>query len=212
MAGQAQVPVPPLPRNARPGHQPLGQVFSDSKGKYLQFCRPWHTAGACSLSFLSPAPTPALLTRAGAAPALLRHRAGHPGAIPASVWAASARQRQCPRAPAPHQGRALLTSTAAFLPFVPPRIPGAPASRKPAGKKLRRSLSLVRGLVQGNGEENWVREVETQATAFGGVVSYRAALQPYGFHLGLMSKRWEGERAADTSAGCPCDSCALLLC
>lgn len=36
VAGQAQIPVPPLSRNACPGHQPFGQVFSCSKGKYLQ--------------------------------------------------------------------------------------------------------------------------------------------------------------------------------
>lgn len=40
MAGQAQIPVPPLSRNAGPGHQPFGQVFSCSKGKYLQIRKP----------------------------------------------------------------------------------------------------------------------------------------------------------------------------
>lgn len=47
---------------------------------------------------------------------------------------------------------------------------------------------------------------------FGGVVPYQAAVQPDGLHLGLMSKRWEGEREADTGGGCPCDSCTLMLC
>lgn len=50
MAGQAQIPVPPLSRNARPGHQPFGQVFSCSKGKYLQIHKPkqiYPTAQLC---------------------------------------------------------------------------------------------------------------------------------------------------------------------
>lgn len=227
MAGQAQVPVPPLPRNARPGHQPLGQVFSSSKGKYLQLHGQEQTrrmVGVCSPSgvagrkrFLPPAP--ALLTRGWAAPALLwSHSWGGLGtqrAVPApECLGCLGKAKAVPQAPVQqHQGQGLLTSVAAFLPFVPPQNAGAPASRKPAGKKLRGGLSLPRRVVQGTGGRGKrVKKFEIQTVAFGGVVPYQAALQPDGLHLGLMSKRWEGKREADRGAGCPCDSCAPLLC
>lgn len=81
------------------------------------------------------------------------------------------------------------------------------------GRKLRRGFSLARELVQGDGDQkNEVKKVETQTMACGRVVPYQAALQPDGLHLGLMSERWEGKTEANTAAGCPCDSCALLLC
>lgn len=87
----------------------------------------------------------------------------------------------------------------AFLPFVPPQNAGALASRKPAGKKTERFEPAKEGGA-GNWGGKWVKKVEIQTMAFGGVVPYQAALQPDGLHLGLMSETWEGKREADTGA------------